>query len=166
MDHIGWDSRTRTYAYQSQSLVPYRLGYIPTFKVRYNYIINDLSCQAFFRFYKFQSYFRNCHGAPSRIRTWDTRIRSPMLYPAELRAHMERVKGIEPSQPAWKAGALPLSYTRIGVKKLVGMSGFEPLKAKLTDLQSVPFGQLWNIPIYLISKILLELMIGLEPTTY
>ena len=26
---------------------------------------------------------------------------------------MERVKGIEPSQPAWKAGALPLSYTRM-----------------------------------------------------
>ena len=26
---------------------------------------------------------------------------------------MERVEGIEPSQPAWKAGALPLSYTRI-----------------------------------------------------
>ena len=26
--------------------------------------------------------------------------------------HLERVKGIEPSQPAWKAGALPLSYTR------------------------------------------------------
>ena len=25
-------------------------------------------------------------GAPSRIRTWDTRIRSPMLYPAELKA--------------------------------------------------------------------------------
>jgi hypothetical protein len=24
----------------------------------------------------------------------------------------ERVKGIEPSQPAWKAGTLPLSYTR------------------------------------------------------
>ncbi len=28
---------------------------------------------------------------------------------------MERVKGIEPSWPAWKAGALPLSYTRLGV---------------------------------------------------
>ena len=28
---------------------------------------------------------------------------------------MERVKGIEPSRPAWKAGALPLSYTRIKV---------------------------------------------------
>ena len=31
---------------------------------------------------------------------------------------MERVKGIEPSQPAWKAGALPLSYTRIWWRKL------------------------------------------------
>ena len=27
---------------------------------------------------------------------------------------MERVTGIEPAWPAWKAGALPLSYTRIG----------------------------------------------------
>ena len=26
---------------------------------------------------------------------------------------LERVKGVEPSQPAWKAGALPLSYTRV-----------------------------------------------------
>jgi hypothetical protein len=25
---------------------------------------------------------------------------------------LERVTGIEPAQPAWKAGALPLSYTR------------------------------------------------------
>ena len=36
---------------------------------------------------------------------------------------------------------------------MVGMSGFEPLKAKLTDLQSVPFGQLWNIPIYYIVRL-------------
>ncbi len=27
-------------------------------------------------------------------------------------AYMERVMGIEPTQPAWKAGTLPLSYTR------------------------------------------------------
>ena len=35
---------------------------------------------------------------------------------------MERVKGIGPSQPAWKAGALPLSYTRkfCGIKKEYG----------------------------------------------
>ena len=26
--------------------------------------------------------------------------------------HLERVMGIEPTLPAWKAGALPLSYTR------------------------------------------------------
>ena len=28
---------------------------------------------------------------------------------------MERVMGIEPTWPAWKAGALPLSYTRTQV---------------------------------------------------
>ncbi len=27
--------------------------------------------------------------------------------------NLERVKGIEPSRPAWKAGTLPLSYTRL-----------------------------------------------------
>ena len=48
---------------------------------------------------------------------------------------MERVKGIEPSQSAWKAGALPLSYTRM----LVEGAGFEPAKALPTDLQSAPF---------------------------
>ncbi len=26
---------------------------------------------------------------------------------------LERVTGIEPAYPAWKAGALPLSYTRV-----------------------------------------------------
>ena len=29
-----------------------------------------------------------------------------LLYPAELLARMERVTGIEPASPAWKAGAL------------------------------------------------------------
>ena len=29
---------------------------------------------------------------------------------------MERVTGIEPAWPAWKAGALPLSYTRVRVE--------------------------------------------------
>src|SRR6266511_735906 len=46
---------------------------------------------------------------------------SPTPEPARvLRAvrttlRVERVKGIEPSSPAWKAGALPLSYTRAGL---------------------------------------------------
>ena len=30
--------------------------------------------------------------------------------------------GIEPTYPAWKAGVLPLNYTRISV----GVTGFEP----------------------------------------
>ena len=71
-------------------------------------------------------------GAPRRIRTPGTRIRSPLLYPAELVAHIyssilrqfygrrrscpdnhvERVMGIEPTQSAWKADVLPLNYTR------------------------------------------------------
>ena len=49
---------------------------------------------------------------------------------------LERVKGIEPSQPAWKAGTLPLSYTRIfNLYKVVEDGGFEPPKAMLTDLK-------------------------------
>ena len=63
------------------------------------------------------------------IRTPDPRLRRPLLYPAELRTHIvmrffitERVMGIEPTYPAWKAGVLPLNYTRIEV----GVTGFEP----------------------------------------
>ena len=61
--------------------------------------------------------------------------------------NLERVKGIEPSQPAWKAGTLPLSYTRIfNLYKVVEDGGFEPPKAMLTDLQSAPFGHSGNPP--------------------
>ena len=52
-------------------------------------------------------------GAPAGIRTRDLRLRRPLLYPAELWVQMERVKGIEPSQSAWKADVLPLNYTRL-----------------------------------------------------
>ena len=65
-------------------------------------------------------------GAPGETRTPDTRLRRPLLYPAELQAHMhalsqtrlslvllERVMGIGPTQPAWKASVLPLNYTRM-----------------------------------------------------
>ena len=58
-------------------------------------------------------------GAPEGIRTPDPRLRRPMLYPTELQVHillakdvLERVMGIGPTQPAWKAGILPLNYTR------------------------------------------------------
>ncbi len=54
-------------------------------------------------------------GASGGTRTPGPRLRRPMLYPAELQTqlYVERVKGIGPSQLAWKARALPLSYTRI-----------------------------------------------------
>ena len=40
----------------------------------------------------------------------------------------KRVMGIEPTYPAWKAGVLPLNYTRVYVKscELIGVTGFEP----------------------------------------
>src|ERR687897_3935459 len=48
-----------------------------------------------------------------------------------FRKNRERVRGIEPPSPAWKAGALPLSYTRKALKVVpisfaVGARGFEP----------------------------------------
>ena len=64
------------------------------------------------------SYARHI-GAPEGIRTPDPRLRRPMLYPTELqvqqvpRKKLERVMGIGPTLPAWKAGILPLNYTRI-----------------------------------------------------
>ena len=76
-------------------------------------------------------------GTPRGIRTPDLLLRRQLLYPAELLAHicprqlppkgkppaslwsrskllptLERVMGIEPTYPAWKAGILPLNYTR------------------------------------------------------
>ena len=53
-------------------------------------------------------------GTPEGTRTPDPLLRRQLLYPPELQAHMERVMGIEPTRPAWKAGILPLNYTRIG----------------------------------------------------
>ena len=43
-----------------------------------------------------------------------------MVYPYFLQKN-KRVMGIEPTYPAWKAGVLPLNYTR-----KVGVTGFEP----------------------------------------
>jgi hypothetical protein len=58
-------------------------------------------------------------GAPGRIRTCDPRIRSPLLYPAELQALESNAavgrrwpaksgrRGSNPRHSAWKADALP-----------------------------------------------------------
>ena len=77
-----------------------------------------------------------------------------MLYPAELKAHIRYSNSILSFDGAGEGNrTLATSLEGWGSTTelhphMVGMSGFEPLKAKLTDLQSVPFGQLWNIPIY------------------
>ena len=70
-------------------------------------------------------------GAMEGTRTPGPLLRRQLLYPTELLARiqyfaarpegMERVMGIEPTYPAWKAGVLPLNYTR-----RVGVTGFEP----------------------------------------
>jgi hypothetical protein len=79
-----------------------------------------------------------------------------MLYPAELLGHgkkMERVVGIEPAYSAWKADALPLSYTRTSAilaheyisgkpaglsnRTMVGVKGFEPICNVLSSEQYV-----------------------------
>jgi hypothetical protein len=39
---------------------------------------------------------------------------------------MERVKGIEPSYSAWKAAALPLSYTRIHLSTILSENRYPP----------------------------------------
>ena len=61
------------------------------------------------------------HNVPEGIRTPDPRLRRPLLYPAELQTHAlfseKRVMGIEPTYPAWKAGVLPLNYTRNSLKR-------------------------------------------------
>jgi hypothetical protein len=44
--------------------------------------------------------------------------------------------GIEPTLSTWKAGVLPLNYTR-----MVEGAGFEPAKAEPSDLQSDSFGR-------------------------
>ena len=56
---------------------------------------------------------------------------------AELQWQFERVIGIEPTSPAWKAGVLPLNYTRgWWGKKDSNLRRHTP-----ADLQSAPFGR-------------------------
>ena len=57
-------------------------------------------------------------GESIGIRTPDTRLRRPLLYPTELWTHaylkkMERMMRIELTPSAWKAEVLPLNYIRI-----------------------------------------------------
>ena len=98
------------------------------------------------------------HNEPGGIRTLDLRLRRPLLYPAELQTHFslnenlsfsneKRVMGIEPTYPAWKAGVLPLNYTR----RMIGVTGFEPATSwsqpgALAKLSHTPISVLFPCP--------------------
>ena len=60
---------------------------------------------------------------------------------------MERVEGIEPSWPAWKAGTLPLSYTRI---------------TEIKVSTKYPFGQSKKQPCFLTKSGLLNNNLGVR----
>ena len=51
------------------------------------------------------------HEAVDETRTRDLHLGKVALYQLSY-YRAQRVMGIEPTYPAWKAGALPLSYTR------------------------------------------------------
>ena len=83
-------------------------------------------------------------------------------------AYTKRVMGIEPTCPAWKAGALPLSYTRLLIfyHLPMGGAGFEPAKAVPPDLQSGPFSHLGIHPTIQLVRTIRKLAVRLELTTY
>src|SRR5215470_10185245 len=80
-----------------------------------------------------------------------------------LSSHRARDAGSEwsgkrdsnPRPPAWKAGALPLSYSRAPSRRAVarprswwGEEDLNPRRRSPADLQSAPFGQLGYLPAY------------------
>ena len=87
---------------------------------------------------------------------------------------LERVKGIEPSQPAWKAGALPLSYTRIlknhhTKHRLFGISGDIVERMTRFELATLALARRCSTTephphIYFI-KFIMATRMGFEPTT-
>ena len=68
--------------------------------------------------------YQAANGGTNRARTCDPLLVRQVLSQLSYGPILERVKGIEPSQLAWKARTLPLSYTR---KILVTHRGIEPL---------------------------------------
>ena len=102
MSHLyGWGCRTRTYNLLITSQLLYQLSHTSIL---------------------FKKYFGDLEGARTCDPLLVRQVLSQLSYGPEKILKMERVKGIEPSQPAWKAGTLPLSYTR-----MVTHRGIEPL---------------------------------------
>ena len=131
---LTWANQIRTGECRSQSPVPYRLAIAHHKTARPNSLFQPPKTDCSKGGYRDSNpgppepqsgALTNCAiptigTVPEGIRTPDPRLRRPLLYPAELRtliniafAISERVMGIEPTYPAWKAGVLPLNYTRV-----------------------------------------------------
>ena len=74
-------------------------------------------------------------GTPEGTRTPDLLLRRQLLYPTELLAHMERVMGIEPTRPAWKAGVLPLNYTRVPARGCTDAIRFKMISQEMRSVK-------------------------------
>ena len=137
---MAGDGRIRTYGCQSQSLVPYHLATSQCVKwlggnIHRRFARKGNGVGEGTRTLGLQSHnpitncatptIFHCRRTPVSLpknvarqegtRTPNLLLRRQLLYPAELLAYVERVTGIEPARPAWKAGILPLNYTRMGL---------------------------------------------------
>ena len=82
------------------------------------YYLSNYLCPTKYRFIQFSVVLTSLGGFEPSTYGLEGRCSIQLSY----RLTRERVMGIEPTYPAWKAGVLPLNYTR----KTIGVTGFEP----------------------------------------
>ena len=106
------------------------------------------------------NYRATLYGGVNRARTCDPLLVRQMLSQLSYNPILERVKGIEPSQLAWKAEVLPLNYTRISFGLATSYSRTYVLPSALRSLTSV-FGMGTGVPSLPLSLDLLSDLINL-----